>query len=306
MITIAVLIIILSVIALIVILLHFSAAVYISVNGDGVKIRLKYLGMTLYPREPKQKKSAPKKRKKSPEKPAAKDFEDDLCEDISDHELMQGSPEEKPAEPTEAPTDAHEESKTEKTISKAEEKTSAKIRHSENKAAKKTAEKKNKKEKKQKKSKGGGSRLSELKEKYEKLKPYIPTAWKYFKKLLKSVRIRIDSARVAVGREDAHEAAIYYGAVQAAIANLLSVLSEAFTVSVKRCDVDCVFTENTLSGEAEISVRVRPSAVIAIVFCIAVRFLTIYFKGKNLKEKNLKKTTNSRRRLESDRKEVRI
>jgi hypothetical protein len=105
--------------------------------------------------------------------------------------------------------------------------------------------------------------------------------WKYFTKLLKKIRITVDNASVTVGREDAHEAAIYYGAVQGLIANVLSVLSEVFDVRVKKCGVECVFIENTVGAEADLSVKLRPSTVISIAVCFAVNFLIINRKNKN-------------------------
>ena len=123
-----------------------------------------------------------------------------------------------------------------------------------------------------------------MKAKYLKYKPYIPLAWKTVRRLLKTIRIRIDSAEVRVGREDAHEAAIYYGAVQGAIAGLLTPLAEFFTLSVKNCNVECAFTENTISGKCDFSVRVRPSALIAIAVCAGVNFLKIRHNEKKVPE----------------------
>lgn len=294
MITIAVLIVILSIIALIVILLHFSVKAYFHVGGDGVVFRVKYLWFDLYPRKPKKDKKPkkikePKRRSVKEEKADIKErFDDDLGEEISDYELMHGISEDKEdklIEQAEKNIDTKKtDSVTQATESKADEKITEPV-------SKISAEKpkKNNKRKKEKKSATKGNnqpkqgikdKISGLRAKYEKIKPYIPTGWKYFKKLLKTVRIRVVSARVYVAREDAHEAAIYYGAVQGLIANLLSVISEMFTVSVSRCDVDCGFTENAVNGEADFSVRIRPSALIAIAVCVGIKFLIIRSKIK--------------------------
>ena len=56
MMTIIVLWILLGLIALIVILLHFSARIYVHAAADGLTLKIKYFWFTVYPREPKSKK----------------------------------------------------------------------------------------------------------------------------------------------------------------------------------------------------------------------------------------------------------
>ena len=58
--------------------------------------------------------------------------------------------------------------------------------------------------------------------------------WKYFKKLLKTIRITDVKIEVNVGREDAHEAAVYYGAVQGALFNTLGHICNMFSVKIKK------------------------------------------------------------------------
>lgn len=296
MITIAVLIVILSMIALIVILLHFSVKAYFHIGADGVVFKVKYFWFDLYPRKPKKEKKP--KRIKEPKRRSVKEkkadikeqFDDDFDEEISDYELMHGIFEEKEDKLIEQAEKNNDIKDSDPVVQAAESKADEKITES----GSDTFLAKSKKRKKEKKSdtkenkppkQGIKTKISELREKYDKIKPYIPTGWKYFKKLLKTVRIRVDSARIYVAREDAHEAAIYYGAVQGLIANLLSVLSEMFTVSVNQCDVDCGFTENAVSGEADLSVRIRPSALIAIAVCVGIKFLIIRSKTKKASNK---------------------
>ena len=289
MITIVFLIILLSFIALIVILLHFSLVIYLHVGRDGFDIKAKYLGLTLYPRPAKKGGKRTKRKKetdKSEENVGEELFEDDLEDELdepkseetiatedadgSEEQIGDGSAEEKPAAKPEQ-TDCGE-----PTQALAEQETPAEDKK------KSLFSKKEKKEKKPKEEKNGKkkSKLKELKEKYEMIKPYIPKGWKYLKKLLKAIRIKVDDAEIAVGREDAHEAAIYYGIIQATLANTLSTLSEIFTVSVKKLDVNCVFNENLIDAKADISVRTRPSTLIAIAVCTVLNFAVIYLKNR--------------------------
>ena len=104
--TIIVLWILLGLIALIVILLHFSARIYVHAAADGLTLKIKYFWFTVYPREPKSKRNKKQKKaktkKKSKTAPTADDFSDDLGSEITDEMLMTGDFDEKdlaPAEP---------------------------------------------------------------------------------------------------------------------------------------------------------------------------------------------------------------
>ena len=208
------------------------------------------------------------------------DFSDDLDSEITDEMLMTGDFDEKdlaPAEPQKTSSeDDLDESEPERKFEATKPEKAGD--GEEKKSKKKPVKDKSKKEERH------PSKLADLKAKYLKYKPYIPLAWKTVRRLLKTIRIRIDSAEVRVGREDAHEAAIYYGAVQGAIAGLLTPLAEFFTLSVKNCNVECAFTENTISGKCDLSVRVRPSALIAIAVCAGINFLKIRHKEKKVSE----------------------
>lgn len=287
---------------LLVVLLHFSAVITVHAARDGFDVKMKYLGFTLYPRKKKGKPAAdneteetgaadsadelkdkpkPRKEKKYEE------FADDLTEDVTDEELMHGLDEKKEqallesAKTENTSAEAKKEEKSEKTGNKSDEKKSDR-KDSKNKESKKKGNTKDADDggEDEKPKKSLRERISDLRRRYEKIKPYIPVTWKYFKKLLKAVRIRIDDVWVKVGRDDAHEAAIFYGTVQAAICSLLTTFAGMFTLKVKRCDVECRFAENVIDGGADISVRVRPSTVIAIVVCVGVKYLVIWLGGK--------------------------
>ena len=273
-------------IALIVILLHFSVTIRVSILDKGVDIKAKYLGFTLYPRKEKKPRIKRRKRRSHPEKkaddmPDKSEFGDDFDEEISDYELMHGVDDKAFEHSEEMETEkASDKVVYEKIESRSAEDKKSEISKNKDSRAKKSKAKKDK-NKVQTKEKEP-SKLKQLRTKYNKIKPYIPSGWKYFKKLLKTIRISIDDIHITVGREDAHEAAIYYGAIQGLIANTLSLLSGMFTVKVRRCDVNCVFTENLFKAKGELTVRVRPSALISVVVCLGVNFLIIWFKQKKI------------------------
>lgn len=291
MMTIIVLWILLGIIAAIVIILHFSVYAHIKIGEDGFEIKAKYLFFDIYPRQPKEKKIKKPKRQNSKKQKASKQqFEDDLDNDFGDSDLPSEASEainevvEPVVESAAEPVDEFKDTLEKKTDSdsKPEQKQSQQANQGE----------KNTKKEKSKKSKSDKpkeeSMFSKLKSMYSTYKPYLPMGWKYFKKLLKSIRFTGVKIEINVGREDAHEAAIYYGAVQCLLFNNLGHLANIFTVKIKKADVNCIFVKNTISGEAECYVRVRPSTLIAIAFCTGVNFLIVFLKQRHIKKKSQK------------------
>ena len=272
MMTIIVLWILISIIALIVILLHFSVSAYIRADDEGFKIKVKYFFFTFYPRKPKKKKNKKMKTKKEDK---VKEFSDSLDDEFGQESSSENEAaeninilEEKRSEPDEQFIQndlsfTNKEKNKRQTLKKEHKKT----------------EPKNNKSKKE-------GNTSSLKEKYNKIKSYLPMGWKYFKKLLKTVRITDVKINIDVGREDAHEAAVYYGAVQGALFNILGQICNMFSVKIKKADVNCIFTKNVINGSAECYIRVRPSSMIAIAFCIGVNFLVIFLKQKRNDKSN--------------------
>lgn len=272
MMTIIVLWILISIIALIVILLHFSVSAYIKADDEGFKIKVKYFFITFYPRKPKKKKNKKMKTKKEDK---VKEFSDSLDDEFGQESSSENEAaeninvlEEKRSEPDEQFIQndlsfTNKEKNKRQTLKKEHKKT----------------EPKNNKSKKE-------GNTSSLKEKYNKIKSYLPMGWKYFKKLLKTVRITDVKINIDVGREDAHEAAVYYGAVQGALFNILGQICNMFSVKIKKADVNCIFTKNVINGSAECYIRVRPSSMIAIAFCIGVNFLVIFLKQKRNDKSN--------------------
>lgn len=150
-------------------------------------------------------------------------------------------------------------------------------------------EKKPKDKPKAKKSRKKKSKLDDLKEKYNVIKPYIPMGWKYFKKLLKTIRFTDTKIELSVGKEDAYEAAMLYGKVQGGLFNVIALISGIFTVKIKKADVNCIFNEKAFDYDIHTVVRVRPSTVIAICFCVCVNFLRIYLPKRSAEKKARKK-----------------
>ncbi len=281
MMTIIVLWILLSIIALIVILLHFSISAYIKVDEEGFEVRLKYFFFTIYPKKTKKQKTKKSKSVRDGKRKNKKEFSDDLDDEFSDVFFDRNENDEDNikdsgiSDNVSAENAASLEQSYQCNGSGSEsdkKKPRSEILKKEN---KKTKQKKISHKEDQKKSKS-----SSVKEIYNKIKPYFPMGWKYFKKLLKTIRITDVKIEVNVGREDAHEAAVYYGAVQGALFNTLGHICNMFSVKIKKANVNCIFIKNTINGTAECYIKVRPSAMIAIAFCVGINFLFVFLKQR--------------------------
>lgn len=316
MITIIVLWILLGIIAVIVILLHFSLTAQIDLNKKGFDLKVRYMFFDIYPRKPKKKKPKRSKKAELPEDSFDdfEEFEDDIEEnlpipqtdDTSDktgevsEQIAEAKPEkiakneadenvsvaevedkQEDTSDTDTNIEAGEDDKPEKINVKQEKKGFAgKLFHKKNKGEKKSASESKGKKK---------SKLDELKAQYKKVKPYIPKGWKYFKKLLKAVRFTDTRIALDVGKEDAYEAAMLYGKVQAGLFNTIAMLAGIFTVKLKKADVNCIFDEKKFGYDVHTIIRVRPSTLIAIAFCMGVNFLKIYLSGRRKKKRAAKR-----------------
>ena len=304
MITTIVLKILLIIILVIVILLHFSVTVFVrGGTGGNFEIKLRYLGITLYPKKKKKKKRSKKKKSVKPKQEISETNTEEMTETVA--EVAVEKPDET-ADTQSAAEEIHsatvEEVFGEEDISVGEETSSIEDEKPEDKPAGKKGRKSRKKKEKKKKEKKprekkekpekGESKLDGLKRKWEFIKPYIPPAWKYSKKLLKAVRIEDVKINIDTGKEDAAESAQFYGKLQAALFSVLNFLAMIFTLRVKEANINCHFNVKRLDAEGEAVVKVRPSTMIAIAFCLLFCCAKIFipYKFRQWREKRRKKS----------------
>ena len=263
--------ILLIIILVIVILLHFSLTIYVrGGTGGELVIKAKYLGITLYPR-PKKKKKRRRKKDAADEDVTDIPDEEDEAEEAADNG---GADHEEVTAQAEVSVS---EDKPETTLDVPDEETAqdkpgevGENEKSEERPAKKKRRKKKEKEEKSPDDEGEKkeSKLDGLKRKWEFVKPYLPPAWKYSKKLLKAIRLEDVKINIDTGKEDAAESAQFYGKLQAALFSVLNFLAMVFTLRVSEANVNCHFNVKRLDAEGEVTVRVRPSTVIAIAVCL--------------------------------------
>lgn len=305
--------ILLIIIAVIVILLHFSVIVFVR-GGTNSKfeIKVKYLWITLYPRKKKPKKPKKKRRKKAAEEekkeedildealeesaeevPEFEDAEivtDEEFEDISPAEsIAEDKPAETLSEESTEDTSAEEETSVEEVSDDTPEDTpddGKKKKRRRKKKEKKKEDKPQKEDDSENEEKTG--KLEGLKKKWEFIKPYIPPAWKYSRKFMKAIRIEDVRIQIESGKEDAAESATFYGKLQAALFNTLNLLAMIFTVRVKEANVKCLFNVKKLGADGEATIKVRPSTMIAIAFCLLFCAAKIFIPYK-LKQRRARK-----------------
>ncbi|SEL04038.1 hypothetical protein [Ruminococcus albus] len=302
--------ILLIIIAVIVILLHFSVIVFVRGGTSGkFEIRVKYLWITLYPRKKKPKKPKKKRRKKARKEEKKEEdileealdesaeeaptFEDVQIVTEEDNSAVESISEDKPSETvTETVVEESvEEVSDEETTEISEDKPES----TESDDKKKKRRKKKKEKKKEEKPKDDdseseekGSKLDGLRKKWEFVKPYIPPALKYTRKFMKAIRLEDISIQIETGKEDAAESATFYGKLQAALFNTLNLLAMIFTVRVKEANVKCLFNVKKLDAEGEVTVKVRPSTMIAIAFCLLFCAAKIFIPYK-IKQRRARK-----------------
>lgn len=293
--------IILGIIAFVVIMLHFSLRVQLDADKTGAEIKIKYLFFTIYPRSPKKVKTGKikttvnkidkaEKTDASSEKINIDEFKDSLDDELG---IKNDEPENVENLTAKAET-VHEETVGEDFSNVDEQTLSDKTVEAEkSEPVKKIKRVKKKKQKTADKPKKKGI-IAKIKEQYNKYKPYIPMSWKYFKKLLKTIRFTDTKISVTVGWSDAYHAALLYGKTQRLVFGIVTLLSQVFTVKLKKCDVNCNFDELDLDGSVHTVVKIRPSALIAIAFCMGVKFLSIYLPERLRKKRMRKKAAKMR------------
>lgn len=308
MITIIALYIILGIIAFIVILLHFSVKVRLEAKtAEKPVIEIKWLFFTIFPRKKKEK----KKKDDPPQEDEYKsEFTDEDIEKlIADAEKLDAE-EKALTQPTEAvtespPQEKAEEPTPEKPVTEPEDKKKEKKKKKDEKPAEESSEQSAEDtaaEETEEKKEGA---IAKVKRYFAMVKPYIPMAWKYFKKLLKSIRITKLDIELTSGKEDAYEAAMMYGKLNAALYNVIALLSRIFTVRVlKNTKVNCRFDEKVFEYDVSTVVMVRPSALIAIVFCIGINFLRIFIREKFRAWRKRRREEKENKKLEKQNKKL--
>lgn len=132
-------------------------------------------------------------------------------------------------------------------------------------------------------------RKKELLEKIELVKIILKSASKGLKKLLSAIRIYDIAVDIDVADEDACNAAINYGRMNAVVYNFLSFLRTFFTISVEHINISCIYNSNESKYNAACNIHAIPSTILSAALIIGTKFLFLYQKKKRADKKALKK-----------------
>ncbi|MCD7772897.1 MAG: hypothetical protein LUH08_02435 [Ruminococcus sp.] len=149
-----------------------------------------------------------------------------------------------------------------------------------NESVKKASIKERKKTNKTPKPKKQG-KLSQIKEKWNMIKPYAPLTWKTLRRLLKKIRFYNTEIDIMLGNEDPYKAAVNYGYANMAFYQSLAFLCMIFSIKIKSCDLNTEFTEKKLEVKLSGNVFIRVSTILGILLCYGVKMLKIYLSEKS-------------------------
>ena len=238
----------------IILLLAWPVSIYIEYSDD-IKLRVKYMFLTLYripakPKKPKrQKKQKPKKTKTKKTKTAETKAPDIQVEEVTETAF---------AEEKNDPA-------------------SVEALGSENKSDKKKAEKP-KKEKKPKDPK-----IPTLPEIFELIKVFVDSLSKPLKKLLRRIKICNFDLRMICGGDDAAKAALNFGRMNLIIGNALGFFDSFFTLKNPHVDINVDFQSEKTVTEFSCTVKLSLLTLLAFAFTFLGRLIVRALKNSKVK-----------------------
>lgn len=149
---------------------------------------------------------------------------------------------------------------------------------------------KDKKVKKEKTKDKEPSKLSELKEQWQQIKPYIPIALTTCRKLFRKIRFYDTDIDILLGNDDPYKAAMNYGYASAAFYPTLAFICTVFSVKFKNCQINTDFVNDRFEVKVSGKIYLRVSTVLAIGISSGIKLLSIYFKQKKNDKANDDKT----------------
>lgn len=229
--------------------------------GKGIRLRVRYLFLTLY-RIPAKPKKAKKKKKKA----------DRETEEVKAEQTEELSAEAAPVAPAEAAAEAEQKDG-----------------------------KKAKKEKKKKEKKPKDPKIPTLPEIFELVKVFVDSLCKPLRKLLKRIKICDFDIRMICGGDDAAKAALKFGAMNLVVGNALGFFDSFFTLKDPHVDINVDFQSEETETEFSCTVKMCAMIFLMFVFTFLGRLIVRVLRsdkikgwlgrltGKNKKKKKAKK-----------------
>ncbi len=255
-----------------------------------VKLSAKWLWLNIYPRPDKPKKPIKIKAKKKKKSKKSSDSVQTIKDDISEIE-------EEFVELSEDELDERIES-LEKELENQKQSLnqSSEISDCDKKNASEKAHKNIKKDKRLDKSandkpddSGLKAKLNRAKVSWNRYKDFIPMTRKSFGKLLKQIRFYDTEIEITAGKDDAYDAAMNYGRMNALLFNGLGMVGLIFTLyKPKKAEVKCVFDKKVFEYELSGKIKLRLSTVLGIGLSFGTKFLCLFLKKRHKAKKQYK------------------
>lgn len=287
--------IIIGIILAVYIILRLSVTVSYRANSetDEIKLSAKWLWFTIYPRPDKPPKTIKIKNGKSKKSKKPKKSKQTLKEDISEieEEFVEMSEDEldDKIKALEKELERQEQNvKQASEIPKTEKKPS--LEETDNKSKKKQKDNRIKKFQDNKPKEGGfKAKFNNIRRRWGRYKDYVPMTWKSFRKLLKQIRFYDTEIEITAGKDDAYDAAMQYGRLNAVLFHGLGVVGTVFSLyKPKRAEVKCVFDKKVFEYKLSGKIKIRPSTVLAIVIVFGVKFLYLFLKKRHKAKRQYK------------------
>ncbi len=234
----------------IILLLAWPVSIYFEYS-DAIKLRVKYMFLTLYriPAKPKKPKKSKRQKKQKPEKVKKKKAEktntaETKAADIDSENVTETHLAEEKPQPTSA-----EEIGTEK----------------------KSDKKKSEKPKKEKKEKD--PKVPTLPEIFELIKVFVDSLSKPLRKLLRRIKICNFDLKMICGGDDAAKAALNFGKMNLLIGNMLGFFDSYFTLKAPHVDINVDFQSEKTITEFSCTVKLSLLTLLAFAFTLLGRLL---------------------------------
>ena len=282
--------IILGIILAIYIILRLSVTVSYHANSvtDEIKLSAKWLWFTIYPRPDKPSKTIKIKSKKNKKKSkkSKQTFEENLSE--IEEEFTEYTEDELDEKISSLEKELERQEQNVKQASEIP-KTDKKINAEKAKNEKNKKEKNEKSEKDKPQENGLKAKINNIRRRWGIYKDFIPMTWKSFRSLLKQIRFYDTEIEITAGKDDAYDAAMNYGRLNAVLFHGLGVVGTIFTLfKPKRAEVKCVFDKKVFEYEISGKIKVRPSTVLGIVIVFGIKFLYLFLKKRHKAKKQYK------------------
>lgn len=124
------------------------------------------------------------------------------------------------------------------------------------------------------------SKFESYKGKWNIIKIYLPMGKKYFKKIIKKIKVTDVEIDITVSDSDAYDCALNYGKMNILVYNILGALSKLFFVKLKRINISCDFDKGKSEYYFSAKIKMRLGSILVIAVSIFINYIYTTYKFK--------------------------